>query len=75
MATVATTRMSSKGQVVIPEKVRRALRLETGTHFVVVADGDTVILQPITPPSAEQCAPLIEQARHHAHRDHGPLSA
>jgi len=45
MGMVATTRMSSKGQVVIPEDVRKALRLEVGAQFVVMGDGDTVVLK------------------------------
>ena len=38
MATLATTKMSSKGQVVIPEDVRKRLNLKAGTQFVVVGD-------------------------------------
>lgn len=37
MAEVATTTMSSKGQVVIPEKIRENLHLEKGTEFVVIS--------------------------------------
>jgi AbrB family looped-hinge helix DNA binding protein len=37
--------MSSKGQVVIPESVRKALGLEVGAQFVVMGDGDTVVLK------------------------------
>jgi len=47
----ATTKMSSKGQVVIPEEVRDALGLKAGSKFVVVGEGDVVILKVITPPS------------------------
>jgi len=43
MAGVATTRMSSKGQVVIPEGIRKRLGLKAGSQFVVVGDRDTVI--------------------------------
>ena len=35
MSTLSTTRMSSKGQVVIPEEIRQRLGLETGAQFVV----------------------------------------
>jgi len=51
MATMATTRMSSKGQVVIPEAVRKRLRLEAGTQFVVVGKNDVVILKTVQTPS------------------------
>ncbi len=34
MADVATTKLSSKGQVVIPENIREKLRLEAGVQFV-----------------------------------------
>ena len=40
MQTLATTRMSSKGQVVIPEDVRGRLGLKEGVQFVVVGEGD-----------------------------------
>lgn len=44
MESVSTTRMSSKGQVVIPENIRKQLNLKTGTQFVVVGDKDRVIV-------------------------------
>ena len=50
MADVETTKMSSKGQVVIPEDIRTRLGLKPGAQFVVVGDNDTVILKVITAP-------------------------
>ena len=66
MAGVATTRMSSKGQVVIPEEIRKQLSLKAGSQFVVVGDKDTVILKAISPPSMEQFDDLIAEARRQA---------
>ena len=66
MEALATTRMSSKGQVVIPEDVRGRLRLEPGVQFVVVGEGDVVILKIITPPSMERFDSLIRRARQQA---------
>jgi AbrB family looped-hinge helix DNA binding protein len=63
MANVATTKMSSKGQVVIPEDIRKRLNLQTGAQFVVVGDKDVVILKNITPPSIDEFEPLIADAR------------
>ncbi|MFQ5642061.1 MAG: AbrB/MazE/SpoVT family DNA-binding domain-containing protein, partial [bacterium] len=40
--------MSSKGQVVIPENIRKRLQLKTGSQFVVVGDNDVVILKAIS---------------------------
>ena len=40
MPGLATTRLSSKGQVVIPEEIRTALGLGPGTRFVVLSEGD-----------------------------------
>ncbi|HDN94572.1 MAG TPA: AbrB family transcriptional regulator, partial [Nitrospirae bacterium] len=36
MAPLATTKMSSKGQIVIPEDIRKRLGLKPGAQFVVV---------------------------------------
>jgi AbrB family looped-hinge helix DNA binding protein len=63
MAQLATTKMSSKGQVVIPEEIRRRLKLKTGAQFVVVGDKDVVILKSIAPPSMDSFGDLIENAR------------
>lgn len=38
MSFIETTKMSSKGQVVIPENIRKGLGLKTGSQFVVVSD-------------------------------------
>jgi AbrB family looped-hinge helix DNA binding protein len=62
----ATTKMSSKGQVVIPEKIRNALGLKAGSKFVVVGKDDVVILKMITPPSMEEFDELIQVARRQA---------
>ena len=51
IANIATTKMSSKGQVVIPETVRQRLGLETGCQFVVLGEKDAVILKTISAPS------------------------
>jgi len=66
MQALATTRMSSKGQVVIPEDVRGRLKLEAGVQFVVVGEGDVVILKTITPPSMAGFSGLIRIARQQA---------
>ena len=66
METFATTRMSSRGQVVIPEDVRGRLGLEAGVQFVVVGEGDVVILKTITPPSMDGFDNLIRRARQQA---------
>ena len=58
----ATTRMSSKGQVVIPEAIRKALGLETGSEFVVVAEGDVVVLKLIQPPPMSEFDDLVLDA-------------
>lgn len=63
MDTLATTKMSSKGQVVIPEEVRLRLGLKPGTQFVVVGDRDVVILKSIAPPSMEEFDELARRAR------------
>ena len=63
MANVSTTRMSSKGQVVIPENIRKNLNLKAGAQFIVVGDKDVVILKSITPPSIEEFDQLIAKAQ------------
>jgi len=63
MANVSTTKMSSKGQVVIPENVRKQLNLKAGAQFVVVGEKDVVILKNIAPPSLDEFDDLIAEVR------------
>jgi len=66
MEMLATTRMSSKGQVVIPDSVRKRLDLKEGAQFLVVGDNDVVILKVVTPPDIREFTALIKQARKQA---------
>ena len=66
METVSTTRMSSKGQIVIPESIRKQLHLKEGTQFVVIGEGDVVILKTISTPDMYAFDTLIKRAREQA---------
>jgi len=56
--TVATTKMSSRGQVVIPESIRDELGLEAGSQFVVLGQDDVVMFKVITRPSTKEYGQL-----------------
>ncbi len=68
MSNVATTRMSSKGQVVIPEEIRKELGLEPGEQFVVVGDGDVVLLKRLSAPDMNDFDALLAEARAQARK-------
>jgi AbrB family looped-hinge helix DNA binding protein len=65
---LATTRLSSKGQVVIPEDVRDRLGLKPGSQFVVTGEGDVVILKVIAPPTLGEFRGLVAKVRRAARR-------
>ena len=60
---VATTKMSSRGQVVIPEKIRDELGLKTGAQFLIIGQGDVVMLKLISPPSLNDYNELKRRLR------------
>ena len=68
MSEGATTTLSSKGQVVIPEEIRSRLGLKAGAQFVVVADRDVVIFKILDPPALGEFATLAGRARRAAKR-------
>ena len=63
MTDAATTKLSSKGQVVIPEEIRDRLGLKPGAQFVVVGDRDVVILKVIQSPDMSQFDDIVGRAR------------
>ena len=68
MSSIATTKLSSKGQVVIPEDVRKELGLEAGAQFVVMGEGDVVILKKIDAPDRSEFRALAAKVRAQARR-------
>lgn len=66
MSTIETTKMSSKGQIVIPEDIRNRLGLKTGDKFLVIGEKDVVILKALSNPSLEEFDGLIKTARKQA---------
>ena len=68
MAKLATTKMSSKGQVVIPEEIRDRLGLSAGSQFVVIGERDVVILKALSTPSMKEFDALISRARSQARK-------
>lgn len=70
MEHAATTKLSSRGQVVIPEEIRTRLGLEPGVRFVVVGEGDVVVLKALHAPDLSDLEELLDEARRSA-RDAG----
>ena len=59
MSTFEVTNVSTRGQVVIPGKIRDSLNLKTGTKLIVIQDGDNILLKPIQKPKMAQFKELI----------------
>jgi AbrB family looped-hinge helix DNA binding protein len=63
MVKPSTTKLSSRGQVVIPEEIRNRLGLEPGDQFVVVGEGNVVILKTVEPPDAKEIKALLDRVQ------------
>ena len=66
MTRLATTRLSSKGQVVIPEAIRKQLGLKAGAQFVVVGNRDCVMLKALSSPALDEFGELLTEAKRQA---------
>ena len=64
----ATTRLSPRGEVVIPPAIRRRLRLSPGAEFLVVGSGDVVLLKKLPLPTWNEFYSLAKDARRRAAR-------
>jgi AbrB family looped-hinge helix DNA binding protein len=63
MVKPSTTKLSSRGQIVIPEEIRNRLGLEPGDQFVVVGEGNVVILKTVEPPKPTELKALMDQVQ------------
>jgi len=43
-----TARVTSKGQLVVPAKIRRRFNIKQGTRIVFIEENDRLIMQPVT---------------------------
>lgn len=44
---MGVTTLSVKGQIVIPQGLREALGLQPGDKFIVLVEGDAIVLKPM----------------------------
>ncbi len=59
---IEITRMSSKGQVVIPLSMRKKLKLEAGTPLAVDTTKGIIVMKPISSPIDDRELRDVEQA-------------
>jgi AbrB family looped-hinge helix DNA binding protein len=62
----AITSLSTKGQVVIPEDIRKLIGLKEGAKMMVFTDGVNVMLKPIATPSMEEFEKMARATRQYA---------
>ena len=48
---VELTRISEKGQVVIPSSLRRLMKIEKSDQFLVFGEGNTIVLKKVEKPA------------------------
>ncbi len=64
MVEASTTKVSSKGQVVIPANVRKAASLKKGEKILAIAINDTVVLKKIVDKTFQETLnPIWEKVR------------
>ena len=57
------TAMSTKGQIVLPKRIRTALNLNAGTQFIVFSDNDNILLKPIREPKRSEFETLLKRVQ------------
>lgn len=63
MIATEVTSLSSKGQIVIPNEIRKAMHLAIGAKLMIMTDGSNLLLKSIEPSRFEEFQPLIVESR------------
>lgn len=63
MSNFSVTSLSSKGQIVIPNNLRKQLGMTPGIKLIIFTDGSNVLLKPIQTPKIDQFQNLIKESR------------
>lgn len=61
MVEVELTKISSRGQIVIPQDIREKMNLKEGEAFAVIGSGDTLLLKRVKTPSREEILAKFEE--------------
>jgi len=56
---MTTTVVTTKGQIVIPSKIRQRLKIKKGTRLYIEERGNELILKPVTPEYFEKIAGVL----------------
>lgn len=62
MTEINITSLSSRGQIVIPLKIRQRMKLEEGEKFVVIDANDVLVLKKIEKPSFKGFDELLKKS-------------
>ena len=54
MTKLMTTKMSSKGQIVLPEALRQMYGWDSGTSFTILAYKGSIVMQPLKAPTDDE---------------------
>ena len=63
MENVEITSISSRGQVVIPQRLRDKMKIHTGEKFVVIGENNTIVLKKLEMPSFNGIDKLLKKTR------------
>lgn len=66
MGEIEITRLSSKGQIVIPKDLRTLLGLKEGELFAMYGEGDTLVLKKLEVPSEDEFEEILRKGSNSA---------
>ena len=69
-----TVRFTTKGQVVIPLRLRKQFEIEDGTKAVVQATPEGILLKPVTAALIRRGRGILKRAPGHGSGGHGSLT-
>ena len=72
---IELTRISEKGQIVIPSSLRKEMGIKRSDQFMIFGEGGTVILKKIEKPAVKRTFDEIAKPLHHAAKQAGLAKA
>ena len=66
MEIIDVTSISSRGQIVIPQRLRDKMKIQEGEKFVVIGEEDTIVLKKLEVPSFKGFDKLLKKTREFA---------